>query len=233
MGGWSILDYALNDAPDPVPYLRLGYASYLSSWALLNTGTSESNYGYWYPGKNNDGGASGDFEPRPWGRAWLGNKEMGRGPWWYSGEIDLGFTGALRTAATIVVHDPIFGLFAYGGDLSQQGAEIRVVPKDGLRARFDVVLGSNRLQLSTDRDGFARDRPIVFDQQLRRIAFTLENRGGAAHDTSISVHGLPAGTYTVSSGKLPSIRVEIHRDDITPITVPIGGDLTSVILRRE
>ena len=27
----------------------------------------------------NDGGAGGGFEPRPWGYAGLGNKEMGRG----------------------------------------------------------------------------------------------------------------------------------------------------------
>ena len=118
MGGWAVQDYALNYAQNPVPYLRLGYASYLSSWALLNSGTAESNYGYWFPGKENDGGAGGGFEPRPWGRAWLGNKEMGRGSWWYSGEIDLGFSAALRMAATIVSEDPVFGLFAYGGDLS-------------------------------------------------------------------------------------------------------------------
>jgi hypothetical protein len=93
MGGWAVEDYAVNFAKDPVPYLRLGYASYLSSWALLNSGTAESNYGYWYPGKENDGGASGGFEPRPWEQAWLGNKIMGHGPWWYSGEIDLGSGG--------------------------------------------------------------------------------------------------------------------------------------------
>ena len=34
MGGWGVLDYALNFATNPRPYLRLGYASYLSSWAL-------------------------------------------------------------------------------------------------------------------------------------------------------------------------------------------------------
>ena len=102
MGGWAVEDYAVNFAERPIPYLRLGYASYLSSWALLNSGTPESNYGYWFPGKENDGGAGGGFEPRPWGRAWLGNKEMGRGSWWYSGEIDLGFSGALRAAATVV-----------------------------------------------------------------------------------------------------------------------------------
>lgn len=43
MGGWSVLDYALHHAPEPWPYLRLGYASLLSSWALMNTGTAETN----------------------------------------------------------------------------------------------------------------------------------------------------------------------------------------------
>jgi len=66
MGGWAIEDYAVNYAKDPIQYLRIGYASYLSSWALLNSGTAESNYGYWFPGKENDGGAGGGFEPRPW-----------------------------------------------------------------------------------------------------------------------------------------------------------------------
>ena len=61
MGGWSVLDYGLHFAADPHEYLRLGYASYLSAWALMNTGTPESNYGYWYPGKANDGGAGGGF----------------------------------------------------------------------------------------------------------------------------------------------------------------------------
>ncbi|HEY3391284.1 MAG TPA: DUF5695 domain-containing protein, partial [Lacipirellulaceae bacterium] len=63
MGGWAVLDYALHFAADPSAHLRLGYASYLSAWALMNTGTPESNYGYWYPGEANDGGAGGGFEP--------------------------------------------------------------------------------------------------------------------------------------------------------------------------
>ncbi len=63
MGGWAVLDYALYHARNPDPYLRLGYASFLSSWALMNSGTPESNYGYWYPGKENDGGAGADSNP--------------------------------------------------------------------------------------------------------------------------------------------------------------------------
>ena len=62
-GGGGVLDYALYFATDPYPLLRLAYASILSSWALMNTGTPESNYGYWFPGAANDGGAGGGFEP--------------------------------------------------------------------------------------------------------------------------------------------------------------------------
>ncbi len=67
LGGWSILDYGLHFAADPTDYLRLGYASSLSSWALVNSGTDESGYGYWFPGKNNDGATGGGFMPEPHG----------------------------------------------------------------------------------------------------------------------------------------------------------------------
>ncbi|HET7221203.1 MAG TPA: hypothetical protein VFJ02_24275, partial [Vicinamibacterales bacterium] len=104
MGGWSILDYALRFATDPTDYLRLGYASSLSSWALVNSGTPETNYGYWFPGKANDGAAGGGFMPDAIGRAWIG-KEMPRGAWHYSAEEDVGYAGALRSSATIVARE--------------------------------------------------------------------------------------------------------------------------------
>jgi hypothetical protein len=60
MGGWSILDYALNFSERPGDWLQLGYASYLSSWCLVNSGLPESNFGFWFPGKENDGAAGWD-----------------------------------------------------------------------------------------------------------------------------------------------------------------------------
>ena len=142
MGGWSILDYALHFAADPTDYLRLGYASSLSSWALVNSGTEESGYGYWFPGKANDGAAGGGFMPDPIGRAWIG-KEMTRGAWYYSAEEDVGYAGALRSNATIVADDPVFGELAYGGVLSRSGNSVRVLARDGLRARFHVIRGAS------------------------------------------------------------------------------------------
>jgi len=229
MGGWAVRDYALNFAKNPIPYLRLGYASYLSSWALLNSGTAESNYGYWYPGPENDGGASGGFEPQALGRAWLGNKQV-HGAWWYDGEIDLGFSGALRAAATVVSDDPLFGLIAYGGDLKSSGGSIQVVPKDGLRARFDIVRGAVRFQMALDRDGLAKDQPVTFNDALSQIAFQVENRSGDAHEATLHLQGLPAGTYRVSvdGRETGTVQGGESRD----VKAPVGTAGSKVTIRK-
>src|SRR5512146_2262658 len=193
MAGWSILDYGLYFAKDPFPYLRLGYASLLSSWALMNTGTPESNYGYWYPGKENDGAAGSAYVPQAYGSNWFG-KSQPRGAWQYSGEIDLGFGAALRTAAIIVANDPIFGQFAYGGELQRKGNNIEVIPADGVRRRFHIMGDRQRLHIELEQDGFAAGVPIAFDPNLTELTFHVENRdpGHTSHTTVLETSGLPA-----------------------------------------
>lgn len=194
MGGWAILDYGLYYAQNSADYLRLGYASYLSSWALMNAGTPESNYGFWYPGKKNDGAAGSAFVMQAFGRTWLG-KEQGRGPWFYSCEIDLGYGAALRTASTIITEDPLFGLFAYGGKLTRYENYTEVIPRDGLRQRLHIIRGTLRFHLILERDGFSSEKPIRFNKSLDEISFTLENRSGDEHSTYLSIQGLPFGHY--------------------------------------
>ena len=165
MGGWSVLDYGLHFAADPAPYLRLGYASYLSAWALVNSGTPESNYGYWYPGPENDGGASGGFEPAPNGMTWL-DQPHHRGSWYYSCEENLGYCGALRTAATILADDPIFGRFCFGGSWRKTAGGLEVVPKDGLRKRFYARINGDALSLISETDRFASEQPLLLQETL-------------------------------------------------------------------
>lgn len=203
LGGWSILDYGLHVATDPTDYLRLGYASSLSSWALVNSGTPESGHGYWSPSPNNDGATDGGFMPEAIGRAWIG-KQMARGAWYYSAEADVGFCGALRTHATIVTRDPVFGEFAYGGVLARLKDAVSVIPRDGLRVRFHVVRGEQRLHLELDHDGFAKERPVVVSDGLDRVEFEIENRTGGAHETGLSIAGLPEGGYRVTVDGRPA-----------------------------
>jgi len=209
MGGWGILDYALNFAANPYDWLQLGYASYLSSWCLVNAGPPEGNYGFWFPGKENDGAAGWQFMSAKNGHAWMG-ADVPRGPWQYDGEIDLGFGGALRMAATVVTHDPVFGWIAYGGTLTATEGELSVIPRDGLRQRFDALLGEakdpaahiQRLKIELDRDGFAAGQAITLNKSLESISFMVENRTGDRHSSGLWL-SLPAGAgYTlVQNGK--------------------------------
>jgi hypothetical protein len=199
MGGWGVLDYAENFAPDPFGWLQLGYASYLSSWALMNTGPAENNYGFWFPGPENDGASGWQFTSTKTGSAWMGSSFPGgvsepRGPWHYDGEIDLGYGGALRMAATVVTKDPTFGWFAYGAMMTEAANELSINPRDGLRRRLAVVVPDtrlpfredvSRLKLELERDGFATNQSIVMDKALAKISATIENRTNNAHTTGV------------------------------------------------
>jgi hypothetical protein len=223
IGGWAIVDYALYYAKDPVPCLRLGYASYLSSWALMNTGTPESAYGYWYPGEENDGASGWAITPEKYGPMWIG-KDNRRGAWFYDGEIELGYAGALRTAATIVVDDPLFGLFAYGGLLSKIVGGLEVVPQDGLRQRFHVVRAEQRLHMLLDRDGFAAGKPVAIDDGLHEIRFTLENRTADAHVTLLRIAGLPAGDYNVYVSGQPVEQIRFGETGWSAAQLPVRSE---------
>jgi len=222
MGGWSILDYGLHFAQDPTDYLRLGYASSLSSWALVNSGTEESGYGYWNPSKNNDGATGGGFVPEAMGRGWIG-KEMARGAWYYSAEEDVGYCGALRTHATIVARDPIFGEMAYGGILARKGRAVEVVPRDGLRVRFHVIRDDQRLHMMLDHDGYAGEKPVVVSDDLARIQFTLENRTGRPHETGLEISGLPAGEYAVAVDGRSVATVRGGTPQVQRIALPVAA----------
>jgi hypothetical protein len=222
MGGWSVLDYGLNFATNPAPYLRLGYASYLSAWALMNTGTPESNYGYWYPGKTNDGGAGGGFEPAPYGQTWLGQPHH-RGSWYYASEIDLGYCGALRTSATVLADDPVFGRFCFGGDWKKHSGGIEVIPKDGLRRRFYARLKSGEADMVLSNDRFAGAQPIVLKEDLSELRFELESDNPGPHVAKLHFSG-PDGEYAVHNGANELGRVKLTGQEGVSIDLPMGTE---------
>ena len=229
MGGWSVLDYALHHAEDPWPYLRLGYASFLSAWALMNTGTPESDYGYWYPGPENDGGAGGGFEPAPYGETWL-DQPHSRGSWYYSCEIDLGFCGGLRCARTVIADDPVFGRFCFGGDWREAGGGLEVVPRDGVRRRFHAMLTGARLHLETAVDRFATGEPIFLREDLSALRFELESRNPAMHLGTVRVDGLPAGAYRVLRGDEVITSFDAAAGVTAIFEVPVNGTAGSGVV---
>lgn len=207
MGGWAILDHALNDVDDPRALLRLGHASALSSWALLNSGTEESDFGYWYPGKANDGAAGGGFEPAALGSTWL-DQPHGHGSWYYSCEIDLGFCGGLRAARTTLVDDDLFGRIALGGAFSERDGRLLIQPRDGVRRRFHARLEAGTIDIEVhDGARFAADEPIALHPDLGAWELTLEHAAGPARSVRLALRSKNGKTWRVSgaAGEMPEL----------------------------
>jgi len=224
MGGWSILDYALNYAPadDANNYIQLGYASALSSWALINSGPSP-NYGFWYSGLANDGAAGWGFQTRKTGPTWLQNRIVNRGPWYYDGEIELGFSGGIRSACSVVTQDSVFGLFGYGCDVTLAGNDYLIVPKDGLRERLSVMPVGLSLELNRDSYTAATVR-----ETGDFVSFALQNERTNAHTTEIEVTGLAAGTYSakVNSVQQFTFTVSAGESKTLELNIPAGSGVT-------
>jgi len=232
LGGWAVLDYALFYAEDPYPYLQLGYASQLSSWALMNTGTPESDYGYWYPGEENDGASGWAVIPEKYGPMWI-RKSQGRGAWFYDGEIELGYGSALRSAATIVADDPLFGLIAYGGNLEETDDGFVVTPRDELRKRFHVVDRERRIHLELSRDGFRAGALICVSADRSRWDFELENRTSDAHTTVLRVAGLECASYRISVDGSPVAALSVPDDGWHTAELKVPSQDCAVLIEKE
>jgi hypothetical protein len=185
MGGYSLLDYALHYAEEPFELLRLAYGSILSSWALLNSGDEKSNYGYWFTGKESDGAACGGFEPLPYGKTWL-EQPHNRGAWYYSCEIDLGFCGAVRSAATIYAKDPVLGPIVYGGSYYEEGDNIYIQSEDGVSRRFHYVSDDNRIHMEINKGHFEEKLSILFKKDSSEIMIYVNSEGIESETISLT-----------------------------------------------
>ena len=126
-------------------------------------------------------------------------------------------------AATVVSDDPIFGLYAYGGELKSTADAVEVVPRDGLRDRFALVRGTTRFQMQLDRDGFAEDKAITLTNSLTRIEFLIENRSHDKHQTTLKFRGLPNGTYKILLNEHSLAKVESNRGEELDVKIPISA----------
>jgi hypothetical protein len=230
MGGWGVLNHALNDRSEPEATIRLGYASFLSSWSLMNTGTSETGFGYWFPGEANDGGTGGGFEPASHGMTWLGQPHH-RGPWYYSSETDLGYCGALRSAATIVADDPVFGRFCFGGEMRAEKSLLHITPRDGVRRRLHLRTAGQRIDFELTGARFAKEKPIQWSLNKQSFRFLLETESACGGEVQLLATNLPDHRYKIICGKEKS---EFHtnaskpRSKLLRLRIPAGSVMVPV-----
>ncbi|WEV65259.1 DUF5695 domain-containing protein [Bifidobacterium sp. ESL0764] len=208
MGGWSLLEDALYADGSPFALLRLASASLMSSWALENAGDEQSDYGYWFGGKANQGASSGGYEPTPYTTTWLGQPSY-RGVWQYGCEIDLGYCGYLRGAAMIVADDPVFGWIVYGGRRDGQDAAdgaMHLTPADGVGRRFHIVASESK-RLNVTLDGARYTQATVSKDAEGRTHVALEVTdcadGARAHVSTFDGTGITIGGHNGADLNLP------------------------------
>lgn len=225
MGGWSILDYGLQFADKPYDWIQLGYGSYLSSFALMNTGNATSDYGYWFPGKENDGAIGWAFNSHKYGKIWLQERNNPRGAWNYDGEADLGMGAITNTASTVITNDPLFGWIAYGANLQVQGDELRVVPQDGVRIRFGMVTDHSRLMVTLSRDRFSATQPIVTNKNGNSFLFKIDNETGKSHIGQLKLTGTDANVFIVKLNgvKVNEVKLKGALEAVIDLNIPGEG----------
>jgi hypothetical protein len=189
MGGWGLFDYALYFSATPAEDLRTAYACYLAPFCLIHTGDDYP----WWPSAGNAGALAWGFQNLQTGVTWPGFQND-RGPWMFDGENDAGIGGAVRTAASVVVADPIFGLIGYGAIVQKNPFDTTIIPKDGIRQRFHMLNASPPLHLQIDRDGF---NSITVADDLGQLSFVLTNRTGDGHLINLMVQGLTGSSYGI------------------------------------
>ncbi len=227
MGGWAVLDYGLNFAENPYDFIQLGYASYLSSWALMNSGTPGSNYGFWFPGKENDGAMGWAFTSEKFTRAWI-RKDVPRGAWLYDGEADLGNGAAIRTATTILTNDPLFGWFCYGGIMKVENKSFEINPRDGLRQRLDILTDNENIHIEVDRDGYSKEHAIIIKKAFNEITFHLENRTNDKHITTLKIKTKSDSVVRVKQAK-KWIKGKKNGEDWS-FDLPVSSSDTDIII---
>jgi MYXO-CTERM domain-containing protein len=141
-----------------------------------------------------------------------------------SGEADLGLFGALRILSADVASDPIFGLVGYGCDVSTANSCTSVTPTDGVFKRLNMI--SQKMSFSLNRDRYTG---ATVGSASNYLGFTLQNQTGDAHTTTLTVVGLPAGSYAVSVGGSSAGSVTATGGKPTVISLSVGAGATSAV----
>ena len=150
---------------------------------------------------------------------------MHRGPWYYSAEENLGFCGAIRSAATILADDPIFGRFCYGGIWTNDAGALKITPLVGVRQRFHAMTTGGAMHLVLDNDHFAVGQSLSVAPNLTSITFTMETGNTASHSTPLHFTASLAGSYRLSdqSGTLATFSALAGQETELSLPFAAGG----------
>ena len=176
--------------------------------------------------------------------------QVGSSPQTHNGWHDMGMEaplsiyGSLLAVSTDVINDPIFGPFAYGGDVvnfSETNWTVR--PTDGFGRRLNFLEERVYIQ-SNNKIAEAR-----FTRDSSRIEFDLINLQNSAHVANFETYGLTPGFYSILLNGEAAGQFYVNGTDrneggfigVGPralegtamVTIPSGENFTVAFVRAE
>jgi MYXO-CTERM domain-containing protein len=230
LAGYCMDDWLRSYSSHPEVDERLSYAAKLANVSAINSGqmdASSANLGtvsWTYQSEKGNvyiasmeayqNGGVGEAKGSP-GNLHNGWRQM-------AGEADLGLWGAIRILSSDLAVDPVFGLYCYGCDVTQNGTCYSVTPKDGVMKRLNLI--SQKLYLELDRDQYTSANVGTANGY---VALTLKNQApSVAHTTKLALKGFSAGTYdvTVDGSKIGTATASAGSP--TVVSIPVGTNAT-------
>nr|WP_246061781.1 DUF5695 domain-containing protein [Paenibacillus oralis] len=186
--GYAMDDWVRNHSANPEVEQRLTYASKLGNLSAINSGQISSDpadigaVAWTYQMTKGNHGALG-VGGGPLFNGWRG----------MSGEADLGLWGAIKILSADVAVDPLFGLYGYGAEVTKNGDNYVVVPKDGVFQKLNLI--TEKLSMALERDTYTTATVATAKDYVN---FSLKNATpGTAHTTKVTFNGLAPGSYNV------------------------------------
>jgi hypothetical protein len=182
--------------------LRLGYASFLAYWSLIEPSGIAHNLYTWEPTR------------------------MTFDPW--TSEMGCGFYFGFLMACSYAVDDPDFGFIGYGCDVEGDPAgHIAVIPRDGVARRIKVC----PLGISVESHSARIDRLDIEDGG-RKVNLLLRETLGQQAKELITIKGLPEGNYTLSVNYIEQGTFTAAQcGEGVPVVVPPNAQLPVQLIR--
>lgn len=214
VGGWALLNETRELADDKATSIRLAYGSYLAGWALINTGYYDDNpankyaSGWYYQGAKGTNVISNE--------SWWAMSPVYNGLVALSGESALGYWAGLKMACTALVEDELFGLYCYGGELTETEDSLTVVPKDGVRQRLYFWTEIMPINVEAEQDRLVS---VTVRKDGTSLEAVVESSSSLSHEGHIMMAGLKAGQYKVHWQG--AFLCEISVEEGTEVTLPV------------
>ncbi|XID96125.1 DUF5695 domain-containing protein [Paenibacillaceae bacterium WGS1546] len=211
--GYAMDDWVRNHSTNPEVEQRLTYASKIGNISAINSGQISSD-------PDNIGAVAWTYQMSKGNHGALG---VGGGPLFngwrgMSGEADLGLWGAIRILSSDVAVDPLFGLYCYGCEVTDNGSSYTVLPKDGVFQKLNLI--TEKLNMTLERDTYTS---ATVAKAKNDVQFTLANATpGRAHTTKATFTGLAAGSYQVLINNVAAGSVNAVQGQPTVVNLSIG-----------